>query len=167
MNRLLTSACLTLALSLTVTACHRDRDEGEEHHEKGAKPVTEAEAKAVTEATIAAWTSMDAGKIDAVYAPDVVGFDTFVPALSTDRANWTKNQQGFAAAKLDKETMTQSKIQLVDDRTFIWSSVADMTSSSGTTKPVTIRCTDVFRKQDDGKFLVINEHCSVPPKAAA
>ena len=30
---------------------------------------------------------------------------------------------------------------------------------------MTIRCTDVFRKQEDGKFLIVNEHCSAVPVA--
>jgi len=166
MNRLLTTVSLTLAFGLMTTACNRDRDEANERGELAAKPITEADAKAVTDATISAWATMDAAKIDALYAPDVVGFDLMAVPLSTDRANWTKNQEGFAAAKFDKVTVTSSKTQILDDEDFIFSSVSDLTSTAGTMKAVTARCTDVFRKQADGKFLIVNEHCSMPPKGA-
>ena len=166
MNRLLTTLSLTLALGLSTTACHRDRDDGDDHGERRSQPISDADAKAVTDATVATWSSMDAAKIDALYSPDVVGFDLSAAPLSTDRANWTKNQQGFAAMKFDKATVTSSKTQILDDEDFIFSSVSDLTSTAGTLKSLTVRCTDVFRKQADGKFLIVNEHCSTPPKAA-
>ncbi|MEO6247067.1 MAG: DUF4440 domain-containing protein [Sphingomicrobium sp.] len=157
---------MTLAFSLTTTACHRDHDEGEEHGEHAAKPISEAEAKAATDATVATWASMDAKKIDALYAPDVVGFDISAPGLSTDRANWTKNQQSFADGKFDKVVVRESKTQVLDGDDFIFSSTSDGTSSAGPIKVATFRCTDVFRKQADGKFLIVNEHCSGVPKSA-
>lgn len=164
MTRLLTTISLTLALGLITTACHRESDEQHEQGQRHGAPLSDASAKAVTDATVATWASMDAAKIDALYAPDVVGFDVFAAPLSTDRANWTKNQQGFAAAKFDKVGVTSSKTQILDDEDFVFSSVADATSSTGPMKALTVRCTDVFRKQADGKFLIVNEHCSVPPK---
>jgi ketosteroid isomerase-like protein len=166
MNRLFMTVSLTLALGLMTTACHRDSDEAKEHGETHEALISEADAKAVTDATVATWGSMDAAKIDALYAPDVVGFDVFAAPLSTDRANWSKNQKGFADAKFDKVTVTSSKTQILDDDDFIFSTVADLTSTTGPQKALAIRCTDVFRKQADGKFLIVNEHCSQPPKAA-
>jgi ketosteroid isomerase-like protein len=108
---------------------------------------------------------MDGAKIDALYAPDVVGFDVVAPPLSTDRANWTKIQQGFAAMKFDHLAITQSKTQILDGDVFIFSSVGNLTSTAGSVKAMSIRCTDVFRKQADGKFLIVNEHCSSVPGA--
>lgn len=166
MTRLLRNISRTLALGLITTACHRESDERHEQGEHHGAALSEADANSVTDATVATWQSMDAAKIDALYAPDVVGFDVFAAPLSTDRANWTKNQQGFAAAKFDKVTLTSSKTQILDDEDFIFSSVADATSSTGPMKTLTIRCTDVFRKQAAGKFLIVNEHCSLPPKGA-
>src|SRR5947207_12762868 len=123
MQRYLRTLSLTLALSgaFATAACHRDRDDGDEqrdHH--AAAMISDADAAKVTDATVATWQSMDAAKIDALYAPDVVGFDVSAPSLSTDRANWTKLQQVFAAMKFDHATVTQSKTQILDDEDFIF-----------------------------------------------
>jgi ketosteroid isomerase-like protein len=158
---------LTLALSgaIAIAACHRDRDEGDEHHHHAM--ISDADAARVTDATVATWQSMDAAKIDALYAPDVVGFDVSAPALSIDRANWTKLQQSFAAMKFDHVTITQSKTQILDGDVFVYSSVANLTSTAGSVKAMSLRCTDVFRRQADDKFLIVNEHCSGVPGAKA
>ncbi len=165
MNRLITTLSLTLLVGLMTTACHRDSEEAHEHGEHHGAPISKADAKTVTDATVATWGSMDGAKIDALYSPDVVGFDVFAAPLSTDRANWTKNQKGFAEAKFDKVNVTSSNTQILGDDDFIFSSVATLTSMVGSLKSLTIRCTDVFHKQADGKYLIVNEHCSVPPKA--
>jgi ketosteroid isomerase-like protein len=166
MQQYLRTLSLTLALSgaFATTACDRDRDE---HHHHASAMISDADAAKATDATIATWQSMDAAKIDALYAPDVVGFDVSAAPLSTDRANWTKLQQGFAAMKFDHATVTQSKTQILDGEDFIFSSVANLTSTAGSVKALSIRCTDVFRKQADGKFLIVNEHCSAVPGAKA
>ena len=167
MQQFLKTLSLTVALGAVsaTTACHRD--DGDKHGEHAATMISDADAAKVTDATVAAWQSMDAAKIDALYAPDVVGFDVAAAPLSTDRANWTKLQQGFAAMKFDHATITQSKTQILDGEDFIFSSVANLTSTAGSVKALAIRCTDVFRKQADGKFLIVNEHCSAVPGAKA
>ncbi|HEV2595236.1 MAG TPA: nuclear transport factor 2 family protein [Sphingomicrobium sp.] len=164
MQPFLKAMSLTLVLggAIATTACHRDHDGGDGHHRHA---ISDTDAAKVTDATVAAWQSMDAGKIDALYAPDVVGFDVSAPSLSTDRANWTKLQQSFAAMKFDHATITQSKTQILDRDVFVFSSVANLTSTAGSVKAMTIRCTDVFRKQADEKFLIVNEHCSAVPGA--
>ena len=166
MQQFLKTFSLTVALGAVsaTTAC--DRDDGDKHGEPAAAMIS-ADATKVTDATVAAWQSMDAAKIDALYAPDVVGFDVAAAPLSTDRANWTKLQQGFAAMKFDHAAVTQSKTQILDGEDFIFSSVSNLTSTAGTVKALAIRCTDVFRKQADGKFLIVNEHCSAVPGAKA
>jgi len=159
---------LTLALSAAcaTTACHRDGDYGDKPDHHGAI-LSDADAAKITDATVATWQSMDAAKIDALYAPDVVGFDVSAAPLSTDRANWTKLQQGFAAMKFDHLAITQSKTQIIDPDAFIFSSLGKLTSTTGTVKALPIRCTDVYRKQADDKFLIVNEHCSAVPGAKA
>lgn len=168
MQQFLKTLTLTVALGAesVTTACHRDRDDRHKHGEHAAM-ISDADAAKVTDATVAAWQSMDAAKIDALYAPDVVGFDVSAAPLSTDRANWTKLQQGFAAMKFDHAAVTQSKTQILDGDDFIFSSVANLTSTAGSVKALSLRCTDVFRKQADGKFLIVNEHCSAVPVAKA
>lgn len=168
MQRFLRTLSVTaLGALLATTGCHRDGDDGDNHEHHSGASLSEADAAKITNATIAAWQSMDASKIDALYSPDVVGFDVSAAPLSTDRANWTKLQQGFAAMKFDHLAITQSKTQILDPDTFIFSSVGNLTSSAGTVKALPIRCTDVYRKQADNKFLIVNEHCSSVPGAKA
>ena len=65
--------------------------------------------------------------------------------------------------KFDHLAITQSKTQILDPDTFILSSMGNLTSTAGTVKALPIRCTDVYRKQADDKFLIVNEHCSSTP----
>jgi ketosteroid isomerase-like protein len=158
------SLALVLGTAGTTAACNRTADHGDidAHH---SATLSDADAAKITDATVATWQSMDASKIDALYAPDVVGFDISAAPLSTDRANWTKLQQGFAAMKFDHLAISESKTQVLDPDTFVFSSLGNLTSSAGAVKALPIRCTDVFRRQADDKFLIVNEHCSSVPKA--
>ena len=130
-----------------------------------AAAVTEADASKAFDDTVAVWGSMDAAKIKALYAPDVISFDIAAPAMTTDRAAFDKNQDAFAAAKLDKITVSAKKIQIVDGDTFIVSSVSDGTSSTIPANNSSFRCTDLYHRGDDGKWWIVNENCSAPPKA--
>jgi ketosteroid isomerase-like protein len=158
------SLTFMLGAAFATTACHRDGDDGDKRNDHSAM-ISDSDAAKVTDAMVATWQSMDATKIDALYAPDVIGFDSSAAPLSTDRANWTKLQQGFAAMKFDHVAVTQSKTQILDGDDFIFSSVSNLTSTSGSIKALSLRCTDVFHKQSEGKFLVVNEHCSTVPTA--
>lgn len=132
-----------------------------------AEAVSEADAAAVADAAQAAWTTMDAAKIEAVYAPDIVAFDPGEAALSTSWDNWHKLQQGFAAMKLDKVSVPDRKIQLLDANTFIVSGTGNFTSTDGAVKSAAVRFTDVYRKQADGRWLIVNEHASLAPATPA
>lgn len=165
MQRFFKTLSLVLAVGIagTTAACNRDGDHGDMNAHHGAI-LSEADAAKITDATVATWQSMDASKIDALYAPDVVGFDVSAAPLSADRANWTKLQQGFAAMKFDHLGISQSKTQVLDADTFVFSSLGNLTSTTGAVKTLPIRCTDVYRRQADDKFLIVNEHCSSVPK---
>ncbi|HVR91851.1 MAG TPA: DUF4440 domain-containing protein [Novosphingobium sp.] len=129
--------------------------------------ITEAEAQAAIDAAHAAWVSMDTAKIEAVYAKGIVGFDFADPALSTTFENWHRLQVGFASMKLDHIDVTDRKVQILDGEDFIESGTATFTSKDGPMKTATMRFTDVYRKQADGKFLIVNEHVSAVPTAPA
>lgn len=168
MQSFLRSLSLTVALAAfsATTACDRHGDGGDKNEHHGAA-LSEADAAKITDATVATWQSMDASKIDGLYAPDIVGFDVSAAPLSTERSNWTKLQQGFAAMKFDHLTITQSKIQILGPDSFIFSSLGNLTSTVGTVKALTIRCTDVYHRQANDHFLIVNEHCSSVPAAKA
>jgi ketosteroid isomerase-like protein len=125
--------------------------------------ITDAEAAAAADAAQAAWTSMDAAKIDSVYASNIVGFDPVAPPLSTDRGNWTKLQVGFAAMKFDHLDVSGRTIQVLDANTFVVSGLAHFTSKDGPVKAMPMRFTDVYARQPGGKFLIVNEHVSQVP----
>jgi len=131
-----------------------------------AAAVTEADAAAAADATQAAWVTMDAAKIEAPYAKDIVAFDPVEAPLSTTWDNWHKLQEGFAAAKFDKVDVADRKIQLLDSDTFVVSGTGTMTGS-GEPKSAVMRFTDVYQKQADGKWLIVNEHVSMAPTTPA
>jgi ketosteroid isomerase-like protein len=154
---------LLCAASTAMTACNREAPVAP----AAAAAVSEADAAAAADAAQAAWTSMDAAKIEAVYAPEIVAFDPGAPALSTSWDNWHKLQQGFAAMKLDKVSVPDRKLQLLDSNTFVASGTANFTSTNGAVKKLALRFTDVYRKQADGRWLIVNEHASIAPPASA
>jgi ketosteroid isomerase-like protein len=129
-----------------------------------ATPVSEADAGKIADATVAGWTSMDAAKIKALYAPSIVGFDYTIGPLSTDRATWDKAQDLFAAAKIDSAVQTARKIQIVAPDVFVVSGTWDVKSSSTPANDGTVRCTDVYQKDASGHWPIVNEHCSAMPK---
>lgn len=159
-----TSAAIAVFAALALAGCG----------EQGAAPAAQADAAVISEADAAtaadatqlAWASKDVAKIDALYAPDVVGFDPMVAPLSTDRGNWTKLQQGFADMKFDDIKVAERKIQVLDADTFVVSGTAAMTSKDGPMKTATMRFTDVYQRDADGKWWIVNEHVSLPPEAA-
>ena len=126
--------------------------------------ISESDAAKIADETLGVWKSMDAAKINATYAPDIAGFDMVMPALISDRATWNKATDGFAAAKIDGIEATARKIQVLNADTFIVSQSDKITSSAMPKNNTTVRCTDVFEKGVDGKWLIVNEHCSVEPK---
>ncbi|MEO6152587.1 MAG: hypothetical protein ABIT09_11045 [Croceibacterium sp.] len=128
--------------------------------------VTEDEASKAFDATVASWQSMDPVKIKAVYAPDVAGFDFVAPDLVTDRAAWDKNQDAFAASKIDSVKVSGKKIQLLDGDNFVVTSLSVGTSSATPANNTTFRCTDVYHRAAGGEFAIVNEHCSAVPKEA-
>jgi ketosteroid isomerase-like protein len=160
------SVTVALATAGATAGCNRDGNHGDMDVRHGAT-LSQSDAAKITDATVATWQSMDASKIDALYASDIVGFDVSAAPLSTDRANWTKLQQGFAGMKFDHLAITQSKTQILDPNGFVFSSLGTLTSSAGALKSLPIRCTDVYHRQDDNKFLIVNEHCSSVPAAKA
>ena len=127
--------------------------------------VSEDEAAKLFDGTVEVWQSMDAAKIKGIYAPDVAGFDVAAPDLVIDRAAWDKNQDAFAASKLDSVKVRSKKIQMLDADNFIVNSVSDGTSTAVPANKFTFRCTDVYHRAAGGTFSIVNEHCSGVPKA--
>jgi hypothetical protein len=128
--------------------------------------LSEADAAKVADAAVTTWTSMDAAKIKALYAPSVEAYDYAAPTLSKDRAEFDKRQDVFASAKLDGAKQVERKIQILSPTVFVMSGTWDMTSSSTPANNGAVRCSDVFEKDQSGNWPIVNEHCSLVPKSA-
>ena len=156
MNKAITLSVLTV---LAVTGCKQAGSPV-----APAAMISEADAKSQADAMVRVWESKDAAKIKSIYAQDVVAFDYAYGPLEEDRATFDKAQDVFAAAEIDKETQISRKIQILDAETFIVSGVWNGHSNTKPASNGVVRCTDVFRKDAEGKWLIVNEHCSVMPK---
>jgi ketosteroid isomerase-like protein len=130
-----------------------------------AAAITEADAAKLADAMVATWESKDAARIKALYAPGVVAFDYAYGPLESDRATFDKAQDVFAAAEIDSEEQIDRKIQLLDADTFVVSGVWNGTSKAKPENNGQVRCTDVFQKDAAGAWSIVNEHCSLMPKA--
>ena len=159
-----TALAALFAASTAIAACNQ---EAASSAAADTAVVSEADATTAADATEAAWTSMNVATIEALYAPEVVGFDPVDPPLSTTWDNWHKLQQGFAAMKFDKISVADRKIQLVDADTFVVSGTGKLTSTDGAIKSATMRFTNVYQKQADGRWLIVNEHVSMAPEPPA
>ncbi|WP_310532082.1 nuclear transport factor 2 family protein [Novosphingobium sp.] len=156
MNRSVIIACV--AAGLLTSACTKEAP-------PAAAIVTEDEAAKLADAMVKTWESKDAARIKALYAPGVVAFDYAYGPLETDRAVFDKAQDVFAAAQIDTEEQISRKIQLLDADTFVVSGVWNGTSKAKPENNGQVRCTDVFQKDATAGWLIVNEHCSVMPKA--
>ncbi len=126
--------------------------------------IVRADAARIADETQAAWISMDASKIESRYARDIVVFDPTLRSMGTTWDAFHNIQIGFVLAKMDGLTVPDRKIQLLDDKTFIVSGTGMGTSSTGRQKQIVLRFTDVYRRQGDGLWLIVNEHISLPPR---
>jgi ketosteroid isomerase-like protein len=149
-----TLCAATFALAIAAAGCQK------------AAPalVSQAAAEGAADATQAAWISMDLAKVLAAYSKDVVAFDPAAAPLATDWATFEKFNQGFVDMKFDGITVPDRKIQILDADTFVVSGTGTMTSKEGQVKSADMRFTDVYQKQADGKWLIVNEHVSFKPK---
>jgi ketosteroid isomerase-like protein len=131
--------------------------------EAPAEPVkiSESDAEIIANRNEVEFTSMNAARIKAAYAADVVAFDPGVPGLMMDRDTFDKAQDEFAAQKLDTFQRKDRKIQILDADTFIVSGTAELASTIVPGNAATFRYTDVYEKQADDKWKIVNEHISL------
>jgi ketosteroid isomerase-like protein len=156
MNRLAIAAIA--ASCVLAAACAKEAEP--------AAAITEAEAAKLADAMVKGWESKDAATIKALYAPTVVAFDYAFGPIEADRATFDKAQDVFAAAQIDSEEQISRNIQILDADTFLVSGVWNGTSKAKPENNGQVRCTDVFQKDAAGDWSIVNEHCSMMPKAA-
>jgi len=158
------SSCAILLVATVTAAC--TKTESSKAATEAQATLSDADAAKVADDTVKVWTSIDAAKIKALYAPTVVAYDFVAATLPKDRAEFDKRQDEFAAAKLDGASQVERKIQIVSPDLFVMSGTWNMTSSTKPANNGGVRCTDVFQKAEQGSRTIINEHCSPVPKPA-
>jgi ketosteroid isomerase-like protein len=127
---------------------------------------TTSESMAIVSTAEENWNTMDKAKIMSPYLEGAVMIDAMAPAPSVDRAVQEKWAAGFAKMKLDSHQVPDRRIQVLDARTMVASGTATFQSSkAATAKPVAVRFTDVYQKQDDGSWKIVHEHLSLIPAA--
>jgi ketosteroid isomerase-like protein len=129
--------------------------------------VTQAEATKIAEQAEANFTS---GKVDAVmrqYADNAVVFDATHPNYSTDRKVQTGWANDFVSMKPADYHVPDRQIQIVGPDAFVSSGTEMFTVEAGSARPtISARFTDVFQRQKDGSWKIVNEHVSLPPAPA-
>jgi len=130
--------------------------------------VTQDEAARIAEQAEASFTSGDLNAIMSHYADSAVMFDASHAGYSTDRkvqAGWA---QSFVSMKPADYHVPDRKIQIVGPDAFVSSGTEVFTVAAGAARPsVSARFTDVYQRQKDGSWKIVNEHVSMPPTTAA
>jgi hypothetical protein len=134
---------------------------------KGAAPVTEAAAIKIAEQAESSFTTGDVAAIMNQYADSAVMIDASDPTPSTDRKVQTDWARNFASMQPAGYTVPDRHIQLLGPDAFISSGTESFTVGAGAARPtVTARFTDVFQRQKNGSWKIVNEHVSTPPTPA-
>ena len=133
----------------------------------GNTPVTEAQATRIAEAAEATFTSGDPTRILDQYAEDAVLIDASKPDPTSDRKVATDSVRALVSMKPADYRVVGRHIQLLGPDAFVSSGIEQFTVAAGAARPtVSARFNDVFQRQSDGKWKIVNEHVSMPPTPA-
>jgi ketosteroid isomerase-like protein len=125
---------------------------------------TTAEANKIAEQAEATFTT---GNVDAImrqYADNAVMFDASHPAISADRKVQSGWARDFVSMKPADYHVPDRQIQILGPDAFVSSGTEVFTVEAGQTRPqISARFTDVFQRQKDGIWKIVNEHVSMPP----
>lgn len=146
-------------VALAATGCMRDAPRN--------APVTSDQATRIAEQAEASFTSGDLNAIMSHYANGAVMFDASHAGATTDRkvqAGWA---QSFVSMKPADYHVPDRQIQVLGPDAFISSGTEVFTVAAGAARPtVSARFTDVYQRQKDGSWKIVNEHVSMPPSTA-
>ena len=132
----------------------------------GAKPsdVGQDEARAAYEGLSQAFASGDSMRIMDHYAPGAVILDAGHVKPTTDRQLQTKWTAQFATMNPADFVTSDLQIQPLGPDAFVATGLSGFTVDVGDTRQLLhVRFNQVFKKQPDGRWLVVNEHISMPP----
>jgi hypothetical protein len=147
----------TLFLALALSAC--------EQAPSDSAPVTVAQATQIAERAEASFTKGDVRAIMAQYANNAVMIDAASPDPSTDRKVQSGWARTFVSMQPANYKVIDRHIQLLGGDAFISSGIETFTVAAGAARlTVSARFTDVFQRQKDGSWKIVNEHVSMPPE---
>ena len=147
----------TLLLPLALAACDKAPIDS--------SPVTITEATQIAERAEASFTKGDAKAVMAQYADNAVMIDAGSPDPSTDRKVQSGWAQTFVSMQPSDYKVINRQVQLLGEDAFISSGIETFTVAAGAARPtVSARFTDVFQRQKDGSWKIVNEHVSMPPE---
>ena len=150
---------IAIGLGLALMGCRQSAD--------SYPPVTEAQAKQISESAEASFTSGDANAIMAQYSDKAVMIDAADPTPSADRKVQTGWARNFVSMGPRDYEVPDRRIQLLGPDSFVSSGTETFTVAAGNARPtVSARFTDVFQRQKDGSWKIVHEHVSMPPTAA-
>jgi uncharacterized protein (TIGR02246 family) len=129
-----------------------------------AQPAGDAQLKALEARFAKAFAAKDLDGIMKVYAPDVFVFDLVTPrqyvGAAAYRADWKELLAGYSGPiKVDVKDVAVSSMGTVGYGHSI-QSIAGV-GAKGEKMDMVVRVSDVYRKQG-GKWLIVQEHVSVP-----
>ena len=146
-----------LIAALALVSCEKPQTTG--------LPVTAAEAARIAEGAEANFTKGDVNAVMAQYAKDAVMIDAASPQPSRDRNIQTGWAKTFVSMQPADYRVIDRQIQLLCDDAFISTGIETFTVTAGAARPtVSARFTDVFQRQRDGNWKIVNEHVSMPPQ---
>lgn len=129
----------------------------------GHPPVSEAEAANFADETQSAWASRNVPAIESRYAKTVVGFDPMDPGMATTWEKWDSLQREFVRQGYDSVSVPERRIQILDGDTFVVHGIGSMKTLSKPGSEQRFRFTDVYQRQEEGRFLIVSEHVSMVP----
>lgn len=127
--------------------------------------LTAAAALKIAMSPLVIWDKQNAKALDTMYMSSAVGFDASTAPLLVGGDAFVAINQLFKAMNYNKVEVPVKKVQVIDSDVFVFTSVTNLASTKGPGKPVTYRCTDIFQRQSNGQFKIVNEHCSFPPSS--
>ena len=131
-------------------------------------PVSEAQAQKIAEQAEASFTTGDVKAVMAQYADGAVMIDAASPDPSADRKVQSDWAQTFVSMKPADYQVRGRHIQLLGPDSFASTGIESFTVAAGTARPtISARFTDIFQRQKDGGWKIVNEHVSMPPPVPA
>ena len=163
-------ATLTIALlALAVAGCDASTRVGNGvGAASNGRALTAQEADKIVNDAYASFTSGDAMRMMAHYAPDAVVIDAANNQPTLDRTTITKWTADFAAMKPSDLVANPRMVQSFNDDMIVSSGIAAFLADvGGRRQRVSVRYTHVFARQADGRWLIVAEHNSIPPQPVA